>query len=57
MGFKVDILTTSVNIKIGYERNANSFLKEWMHKGLSYTRKIEIMYDKRYLQYNELTRS
>ena len=51
MGFKVDILTTSVNIKIGYERNANNFLKEWMQKGLSYTGKIEIMYivyDKRY---------
>ena len=37
MGFKVDILTTSVNVKIGYERNANLYsnlLKEWMQKGL-----------------------
>ena len=44
MGFKVDILTTSVNVKIGYERNANlysNFLKEWMQKGLSYTGKME----------------
>ena len=46
MGFKVDILTTSVNIKIGYERIAKNFLKEWMQKGFSYTGKIEIMYGK-----------